>query len=200
MIFAPRRLKIACALKPKFWNESMNEWKKILGFKLCTEAENFFQRRLAVCTCRPFGLGIVITSLYYWTCQLFPSKVHSSYGVWWRGEFGKQDMPVPHHPLHQSLNLLPRDSMGGAGRGWSSHSKGGVRSAGSLAWLLSSSSAATWDPPSGGKSADWGGWIGVTWRPRLYLGSPALCPTPWQVRQWRVEGHCFTMCPISPQL
>ena len=32
------------ALKPKFWNEWMNEWKKnILGLKLCTEAEKFFQ-------------------------------------------------------------------------------------------------------------------------------------------------------------
>ena len=40
------RLKIACAeralLKPEFWNEWMNE-KNILGFKLCAEAENFFQ-------------------------------------------------------------------------------------------------------------------------------------------------------------
>ena len=30
------------ALKPKFWNEWMNE-KHILGFKLCAEAEIFFQ-------------------------------------------------------------------------------------------------------------------------------------------------------------
>ena len=42
----PGRLKIKCAeraaLKPNFLNEWINE-KNILGFKLCTEAENFFQ-------------------------------------------------------------------------------------------------------------------------------------------------------------
>ena len=43
---SPGRLKIVCAkrapLKLKFLNEWMNE-KNILGFKLCAEAENFFQ-------------------------------------------------------------------------------------------------------------------------------------------------------------
>ena len=42
----PGRLKIVRAeravLKPKFWNEWMNE-KNILGFILCAEAEKIFQ-------------------------------------------------------------------------------------------------------------------------------------------------------------